>query len=79
MSLFNRTAIEVCEGQQMDMDYESQNNVNMNDYLRMIELKTSVALAASLKVGACLVVAVKEIKIFYMSLEKIRNCFPGAG
>jgi geranylgeranyl diphosphate synthase type II len=54
LSLFNRTAIEVCEGQQMDMDYESRNNVNMNDYLRMIELKTSVALAASLKVGGLL-------------------------
>jgi len=54
LSLFNRTAIEVCEGQQMDMDYESQNNVNVNDYLRMIELKTSVALAASLKVGGLL-------------------------
>lgn len=54
LSLFNRTAIEVCEGQQMDMDYESQDNVSMNDYLRMIELKTSVALAASLKVGALL-------------------------
>jgi len=54
LSLFNRTAIEVCEGQQMDMDYESQANVSMNDYLRMIELKTSVALAASLKVGALL-------------------------
>ena len=54
LALFNRTAIEVCEGQQMDMDYESQNNVNMNDYLRMIELKTSVALAASLKVGGLL-------------------------
>ena len=54
LSLFNRTAIEVCEGQQMDMDYESQPNVNMNDYLRMIELKTSVALAASLKVGGLL-------------------------
>ena len=54
LSLFNRTAIEVCEGQQMDMDYESQTNVNMNDYLRMIELKTSVALAASLKVGGLL-------------------------
>ena len=54
LSLFNRTAIEVCEGQQMDMDYESQNDVNMNDYLRMIELKTSVALAASLKVGGLL-------------------------
>jgi geranylgeranyl diphosphate synthase, type II len=54
LSLFNKTAIEVCEGQQMDMDYESQNNVSMKDYLRMIELKTSVALAASLKVGALL-------------------------
>ena len=54
LSLFNRTAIEVCEGQQMDMDYELLNNVSMNEYLRMIELKTSVALAASLKVGALL-------------------------
>ncbi|HEX6845728.1 MAG TPA: polyprenyl synthetase family protein [Chitinophagaceae bacterium] len=54
LSLFNKTAIEVCEGQQMDMDYESLQNVGMNDYLRMIELKTSVALAASLKIGALL-------------------------
>ena len=54
LSLFNKTAIEVCEGQQMDMDYESFENVSMNDYLRMIELKTSVALAASLKIGALL-------------------------
>jgi geranylgeranyl diphosphate synthase, type II len=54
LALFNRTAIEVCEGQQMDMDYESQDNVNMTDYLRMIELKTSVALAASLQIGALL-------------------------
>jgi len=54
LSLFNKTAIEVCEGQQMDMDYESLNSVSMSDYLRMIELKTSVALAASLKVGGLL-------------------------
>jgi len=54
LSLFNKTAIEVCEGQQMDMDYESKNDVSMNDYLKMIELKTSVALAASLKVGGLL-------------------------
>ena len=54
LALFNRTAVEVCEGQQMDMDYESQDNVSMNDYLKMIELKTSVALAASLKIGALL-------------------------
>ena len=52
LHLFNKTAVEVCEGQQMDMDYELQDNVSMNDYLRMIELKTSVALAASLKIGA---------------------------
>jgi len=52
--LFNKTAIEVCEGQQMDMDYESKHDVNIDDYLKMIELKTSVALAASLKVGALL-------------------------
>ncbi|HET9745277.1 MAG TPA: polyprenyl synthetase family protein [Chitinophagaceae bacterium] len=54
LAIFNRTAIEVCEGQQLDMDYESREDVNMNDYLRMIELKTSVALAASLKIGALL-------------------------
>ena len=52
--LFNKTAIEVCEGQQLDMDYEKQNEVSLTDYLRMIELKTSVALAASLQVGALL-------------------------
>ncbi len=54
LSLFNKTAVEVCEGQQMDMDYESRDDVGLNDYLRMIELKTSVALAASLKIGALL-------------------------
>jgi geranylgeranyl diphosphate synthase type II len=54
LAIFNRTAVEVCEGQQLDMDYESKEDVNMNDYLRMIELKTSVALAASLKIGALL-------------------------
>jgi geranylgeranyl diphosphate synthase type II len=54
LSLFNRTAVEVCEGQQMDMDYELRDHVSMTDYLRMIELKTSVALAASLKIGGLL-------------------------
>lgn len=54
LSLFNKTAIEVCEGQQMDMDYESKHEVSMDEYLKMIELKTSVALAASLKIGALL-------------------------
>lgn len=54
ISLFNKTAMEVCEGQQMDMDFEGMVDVKTEDYLRMIELKTSVLLAASLKAGALL-------------------------
>lgn len=54
LSIFNKTAIEVCEGQQMDMDFEKLDIVSMDAYLKMIELKTSVALAASLQAGAIL-------------------------
>lgn len=52
--LFNRTAREVCEGQQIDMDFEKRQDVSFPEYIRMIELKTSVLLAASLKMGAIL-------------------------
>ena len=59
--LFNTTAKQVCEGQQYDMDFaqrapsgEKMETVKFDDYLKMIELKTSVALAASLKMGAIL-------------------------
>ncbi|MGN6492824.1 MAG: polyprenyl synthetase family protein [Agriterribacter sp.] len=54
LSIFNRTAREVCEGQQLDMDFESKDQVTMNEYLHMITLKTSVLLAASLQMGAIL-------------------------
>ena len=54
LHLFNRTAKEVCEGQQMDMDFEVREDVAMDEYLQMIALKTSVALAASLQTGAIL-------------------------
>jgi geranylgeranyl diphosphate synthase type II len=54
VSLFNTTAKEVCEGQQLDMDFEKQDSVSLDAYLHMIELKTSVLLAASLKLGAIL-------------------------
>lgn len=54
IQLFNQTSKEVCEGQQIDMDFESRDNVSMDEYLRMITLKTSVLLAASLKLGALL-------------------------
>ncbi len=54
LRLFNKTAKEVCEGQQMDMDFEKMDMVSFDAYLKMIELKTSVALAASLQTGAIL-------------------------
>ena len=52
VSLFTKTAIEVCEGQQLDMDFESRMDVRTDEYLEMIRLKTAVLLAASLKAGA---------------------------
>ena len=52
LNLFNRTAKEVCEGQQMDMDFEKIHTVSLDAYIKMIELKTSVALAASLQTGS---------------------------
>jgi geranylgeranyl diphosphate synthase, type II len=52
LQLFNKTAIEVCEGQQMDMDFETRGDVSINEYLHMITLKTSVLLACALKIGA---------------------------
>lgn len=52
MKIFTKTAIEVCEGQQYDIDFEEQHNVNLDDYLNMIRLKTAVLLASSLKIGA---------------------------
>jgi len=52
ISLFNKTAKEVCEGQQLDIDFEKKENVSHDEYLQMIGLKTSVLLAASLQLGA---------------------------
>lgn len=54
LGLFNATAREVCEGQQLDMDFESRNNVSLNEYIEMITLKTSVLLASSLQMGGIL-------------------------
>jgi geranylgeranyl diphosphate synthase type II len=51
---FNTAARQVCEGQQLDMEYEKKEHVSLDEYIRMIELKTSVLLAASLKMGAIL-------------------------
>lgn len=52
LELFNKTAAEVCEGQQIDMNFELQNEVTEAEYIEMIRLKTAVLLAAALKMGA---------------------------
>jgi len=52
LKVFNQTALEVCEGQQYDMEFENWKEVSEKEYIRMIELKTSVLLAAALKIGA---------------------------
>lgn len=54
LDLFNRTAIQVYEGQQLDMDFESRDDVVIDEYMEMIRLKTSVLLACALKTGAIL-------------------------
>ncbi len=51
-TLFSKTAIEVCEGQQYDVDFENRTDVTLPEYLKMIEFKTSVLVAAALKMGA---------------------------
>ena len=54
LSVFNKVALEVCEGQQYDMDFEKKSNVSEDDYLNMIRLKTSVLLGGALQMGAIL-------------------------
>ncbi len=54
LPLFTTTALEVCEGQQFDMDFETRDNVTVEEYLEMIRLKTAVLIASSLKIGALL-------------------------
>lgn len=52
LELFSKTAVEVCEGQQYDMDFEDLESVPMDDYLKMIGLKTAVLIACAAKMGA---------------------------
>lgn len=60
LSLFNQTAMEVCQGQQYDMDFESRTDVTVEEYIEMIRLKTAVLLACSLQIGAMVANASKE-------------------
>ncbi len=67
MLLFNKTAMEVCEGQQWDIEFENRNNVSISEYLKMITLKTSVLLASAMKMGAIIA------KVNSNELEAIYN------
>jgi len=52
MNIFNETAVSVCEGQQIDMEFEQRNDAGIDEYLNMIRLKTAVVLGGALKIGA---------------------------
>ena len=58
--LFSRTALQVCEGQQWDIDFENSEKVLLKDYLKMIEYKTAVLVAAAMEMGAIIANASKE-------------------
>ena len=60
LAVFNQLTLEICDGQQYDIEFESQENVRESDYLDMIRLKTAVMLAGSMKIGAIIAGASKE-------------------
>jgi geranylgeranyl diphosphate synthase type II len=76
LEIFNETAILVCEGQQWDMNYETNKEVSIPDYLEMISLKTAVLLAASLQIGALIAGAnEKEAQLIYEYGENLGIAF----
>lgn len=76
LSLFTETALEIGEGQQYDMDFETRNDVREEEYIEMIRLKTSVLLACALKIGAILGDApASDDDLLYCFGEKIGLAF----
>ena len=61
--LFSKTALQVCEGQQYDVDFETKTDVTIPDYIKMIDYKTAVLLGASMKMGAIVANASEECKM----------------
>ena len=60
LQIFNETALKVCEGQQLDMNYENIREIPVEDYLKMIELKTAILLAGAMKIGGIIAGATEE-------------------
>lgn len=76
LGVFNRTALEVCIGQQSDMAFEERNDVKVEEYMEMIRLKTSVLVAASLAMGAISAGANEErVKLWYDAGEQLGLAF----
>ncbi len=63
LRIFNRVALEVCEGQQLDMDFETSDTIGQEEYINMIRLKTSVLLGGALEMGAVLAGASAENRL----------------
>ena len=76
VDLFNKTAIEIYEGQQFDMNFECRNNVELDEYLEMIRLKTAVLLGCACKIGALIAGASPMVQNqFYRYGEKLGMAF----
>ena len=76
LGLFTETALEIGEGQQYDMDFETRNDVTEEEYIEMIRLKTSVLLACALKMGAILADASEEdAQLLYKVGEQVGLAF----
>lgn len=76
LKIFNRVAMQVCEGQQLDMDYEHTDSISMDQYIEMIRLKTSVLLGGALQMGAILADAnLNDQKLIYEFGEFIGIAF----
>ena len=76
LRIFSKTAIEIDEGQQLDIDFETRNDVTEAEYIEMIRLKTSVLLACALQIGATLAGApAQDIQALYSYGEKLGLAF----
>lgn len=76
LKTFTQTALEVCEGQQYDMNFESCQNVTIDEYMEMIRLKTAVLIAAALKIGAQIAEANQhDVSLLYQVGIKIGLAF----
>ena len=75
-SIFSKTAVGLCEGQQLDMDFETRTHVSIEEYIEMIRLKTAVLLGCSMQMGAvCAKASNKDAELFYQAGEKLGIAF----